>query len=126
MVGPRSVVVYNGAGDKCVGRVLRVVKHGTSEETRRQTRTMWLQPYSVAQDGAGVQLLVAKYSMQREEVPGGSATVLGCVRLLQVGHENKWHLHPADFDQQKMRGLGALRATAAQVAAARTSAAGAS
>ena len=114
-----------------------MVKHGTSEETRRQTRTMWLQPYSVARDGAGVQLLVAKYSKQRswleykhgverEEVPGGSATVLGCVELVQVGREDKWHLHPAGFDQQKMRGLGAFRATAAQVAAARTSAAGAS
>ena len=114
-----------------------MVKHGTSEETRRQTRTMWLQPYSVARDGAGVQLLVAKYSKQRswleykhgverEEVPGGSATVLGCVELVQVGREDKWHLHPAGFDQQKMRGLGAFRATAAQVAAARTTAGGAS
>ena len=72
----------------------------------------------VAKYMKGRSWLEYKHGAEREEVPGDSATVVGCVRLVQAGRADKWHLHPGDFDQQKMRGLGAFRATAAQLAAA--------
>ena len=96
MVGPLSVVVYTGQGGKCVGRVLKAVKHFTNGKTKRESKAMWLQPYSVASDGTGVQLLVAKYKKkgswleynhgaEREGVAGDTTAIVGSVRLVQVG-----------------------------------------
>ena len=128
LVGPRTVVVYKDGRAKAVGRVLKVVKHSTSE-TARKTRVMWQQPYSVAASGAGVKLLVAgftkgrggwleyKHGSRRREIDGSSNTVVASVRLVQEGKEDKWRIHPSDYVGPAMRGLCAVKATAAQVAA---------
>ena len=75
---------------------LLATKHFTNGKTQRQSKAMWLQPYSVASDGTGVQLLVAKYKnkgswleynhgAEREGVAGDTTAIVGSVRLVQVG-----------------------------------------